>query len=452
MFDGLVIGGVVVLNAIIGFVQEYRASKAIKALSAMAPLDAIVIRDGRERTLPASELVPGDVVLLKSGDKVPADMRLIEERSLMVEEAALTGESMPVEKAAAAGRRGRGHRRPPLHGLQRDAVTYGTAKAAVVATGAGTELGRISKMLGQASELETPLTRQLGVIARWIALAIVVVSVILLGVGLLRGYALGDAVLAAVTLAVAAIPEGPAGDRHHLARHRRAAHGAPSRHRPQAAGSRDAGLDHGDLHRQDGHADAQRDDGAGAVDAGGQLPPERHRLRARRASCGTTTTAPVREIPATVEELVRAGALCNDAAVHEEEEGWQATGDPTEGALVVAARKLGLPADALRERWPRRDAIPFESERQFMATLHDERRRRPGRLPQGRARGRRSSDAATRRATGRSIRRREPRGRADRRSRACVCSPSRPAVRTTTSSASTRATSRAGSSCSAFRA
>jgi magnesium-transporting ATPase (P-type) len=101
LFDGLVIGSVVVLNAIIGFVQEYRASKAIKALSAMAPLDAIVIRNGRERTVPAFELVPGEVVLLKSGDKVPADLRLIEERSLMVEEAALTGESMPVEKAAA---------------------------------------------------------------------------------------------------------------------------------------------------------------------------------------------------------------------------------------------------------------------------------------------------------------------------------------------------------------
>ena len=133
VFDGLVIGSVVVLNAIIGFVQEYRASKAIKALSAMAPLDAIVIRNGRERTLPASELVPGDVVLLKSGDKVPADMRLVVERSLMVEEAALTGESMPVEKAATPVAEDAviGDRRSMVY--SGTAVTYGTAKAAVVA-------------------------------------------------------------------------------------------------------------------------------------------------------------------------------------------------------------------------------------------------------------------------------------------------------------------------------
>ena len=136
VLDGLVIGGVVVLNAVIGFVQEYRASQAIKALSAMAPPDATVIRGGRKRTLPARELVPGDVVALEPGDKVPADMRLLEERGLRVEEAALTGESVPVEKARRAGGRGRrlGDRRSMVY--SGTLVTQGTATAVVVATGA----------------------------------------------------------------------------------------------------------------------------------------------------------------------------------------------------------------------------------------------------------------------------------------------------------------------------
>jgi Ca2+-transporting ATPase len=371
VFDGLVIGSVVVLNAIIGFVQEYRASKAITALSAMAPLDAIVIREGRERTLPAAELVPGDVVLLKSGDKVPADMRLVEERSLMVEEAALTGESMSAEKAAApvAEDAAIGDRRSMVY--SGTAVTYGTAKATVVATGAGTELGRISEMLGQASELETPLTRQLGVIARWIALAIVLVSVILLGVGLLRGYALGDAVLAAVTLAVAAIPEGlPAivtislaiGVRR-MARRRAIVRKLPA---VETLGSTTVICTDktGTLTRNEMTVQALwTPEGSYRLSCIGHAP---------KGELRHDDDSAVREIPPTVEELVRAGALCNDAAVREEEEGWEATGDPTESALVVAARKLGLPAEVLRDRWPRRDAIPFESERQFMATLHDE--------------------------------------------------------------------------------
>ena len=207
-FDGLVICGVVVLNALIGFAQEYRAGKAIKALSSMVPHQATVRRDGRRRQIAAGELVPGDVVLLQSGDKVPADLRLTAVRNLRIDEAALTGESVPVEKSKepADEAAGIGDR----HGMAFSGtlVTWGTGTGVVVATGGHTELGRISRMLGEATELETPLTRQLGVVGKWIAGAIVITSVVLLGVGLLRGYPLADAVLAAVTLAVAAIPEG----------------------------------------------------------------------------------------------------------------------------------------------------------------------------------------------------------------------------------------------------
>jgi magnesium-transporting ATPase (P-type) len=250
-------------------------------------------------------------------------------------------------------------------------VTYGTAKAAVVATGGDTELGHISQMLGQTSELETPLSRQLGVIARWIALAVVIVSVILLGVGLLRGYPLGDAVLAAVTLAVAAIPEGlPAIVTISLAVgvRRMALRRAIVRKLPavETLGSTTVICTDktGTLTRNEMTVQALwTPDGSYRLSGIGYAPEGELRH---------DDDAPAREVPPAVEELVRAGVLCNDAAVHETEEGWQATGDPTESALVVAAHKLGFPAEALRNRWPRRDAIPFESERQFMATLHGE--------------------------------------------------------------------------------
>ena len=370
VLDGLVIGAVVILNAIIGFVQEYRANEAIKALSAMAPADTVALRGGRRRTVPAQELVPGDVVLLQSGDKVAADLRLLEQRSLRIEEAALTGESLPVEKSPAPVDPDAviGDRRSMAY--SGTLVAQGTAQAVVVATGQQTELGRISAMLGETSKLETPLTRQLGVIARWIALAILAVSAVLFGVGLMRGYALGDAVLAAVTLAVAAIPEGlPAivtislaiGVRR-MARRRAIVRKLPA---VETLGSTTVICTDktGTLTRNEmtvqalwTPAGSWRLSGVGYEPAGGLQDDD-----------GT----PVEDVPGDVAELLRAGALCNDAALHEQDGAWQATGDPTESALVVAAHKLGQPAETLRGRWRRIDAIPFESERQFMATLHD---------------------------------------------------------------------------------
>jgi len=370
--DGLVIGGVVVLNAIIGFVQEYRASKAIEALTTMVPSEVVAVRGGRKRSLPATELVPGDLVLLQSGDKVPADLRLIEERGLRVEEAALTGESVPVEKAAepVAEDADIGDRRSMAY--SGTLVTHGTATAVVVATGAQTELGRISRMLGEASKLETPLTRQLGVIARWIALAIVLVSVVLLGVGLLRGYALADAVLAAVTLAVAAIPEGLpaivtialAIGVQRMARRRAIIRKLPA---VETLGSTTVICTDktGTLTRNEMTVQALWTPAGSYRLSGIGYAPEGELQGEDGAS--------VAAVPPPVEDLVRAGALCTDAVLHQDEEaGWQLTGDPTEGALVVAAHKLGLAADELRRRYPRLDAVPFESERQFMATLHEE--------------------------------------------------------------------------------
>ena len=205
---GKVVDGLVVLNTIIGFVQEYRAGQAIEALMDMVPQTATVLRDGGKATLSAVELVPGDVVQLASGDRVPADMRLVSARSLKVDEAALTGESVPVEKRIEplVEVTPLADRNNMIYGGTH--VTYGTGTAVVVATANDTELGRISSMLHETTSVLTPLTCQLAVVGKWLTLAIVIVAAVLFVVGMLRGYPVVEATLAAITLAVGAIPEG----------------------------------------------------------------------------------------------------------------------------------------------------------------------------------------------------------------------------------------------------
>ena len=370
VLDGLVILGVIVLNAVIGFVQEYRASRAIKALSAMVRAEATVLRDGHRQQLESSELVPGDVVLLQSGDKVPADLRLMEVHTLKVEEAALTGESVPVEKSVepADEQAGIGDRRSMAY--KGTLVAYGTGAGLVVATGSETELGRISRMLAEAADLETPLTRQLAVVGKWIALGVVAISLLLLSVGLFRGYPLADAVLAAVTLAVAAIPEGlPAIVTIALAIgvQRMARRKAIVRKLPavETLGSTTVICSDktGTLTRNEMTVKVLRTP-AGRYGLGGAgYRPEGSLEDVRGEIWGV-------ELPVDVRELVLAGVLCNDAELLEREGTWTINGDPTEGALVVVGHKLGLEAEPVRRDHPRLDVIPFESERQYMATLH----------------------------------------------------------------------------------
>ncbi len=367
--DGLVICGVVVLNAVIGFAQEFRANQAIKALSAMVPLEAAVLRDGRKQMLGSAALVPGDVVLLQSGDKVPADLRLLAVRTLKVEEAALTGESLPAEKEACAVSADTAIGDRVGMAFSGTLVTYGTASAVVVATGAETELGRISRLLQETEKLETPLMRQLAVVGMWIAVAVAVVSAILFGIGHLRGYPVADNILAAIALAVAAIPEGlPAIVTIALAigvqrmAHRRAI----IRKLPavETLGSTTVICSDktGTLTRNEMTVQALwTPAGTWQLSGVGYVPEGQ--LQAEGVAVAAT--------PAAVESLVLAGTLCNDAVIHHDQGRWQLTGDPTEGALVVAAHKLGHSAADARSRYPRLDVIPFESERQFMATLHE---------------------------------------------------------------------------------
>ncbi|MCU0690086.1 MAG: HAD-IC family P-type ATPase [Polyangiaceae bacterium] len=380
--DGLVVLAVVILNSIIGFVQEYKASRAIDGLRDMVPQYASVKRDGRLVTTPVAELVPGDVITLASGDKVPADVRLLSIRNLNVEEAALTGESVPAEKSVAsvAIDASLGDRYSMAYGGT--LVTCGTATAVVVTTGQRTELGRISKMLQQAADLETPMTKALGWLATVITIAILVVSAIILGFGVFRatqagvelGLALRETLVFAIALAVGAIPEGlPAIVTIALAIgvQRMAQRRAIIRMLPavETLGSTTVICSDktGTLTRNEMTVQAMwtPQDGLIRVEGVGYEPTGSFLMDGVKV-----------EAPASAHQLLEDAALCNDATLTGEAGRWTITGDPTEGALVVAAEKAGMNVRALRERVRRVDAIPFESENQFMATLHDVGRQR----------------------------------------------------------------------------
>jgi Ca2+-transporting ATPase len=368
--DGIVVLGVVVLNTLIGFVQEMRAGRAIEALIDMVPETATVLRMGERSVVPAPQLVPGDVVELRSGDKVPADLRLLSVRSLRVEEAALTGESVPAAKSVEALAEGAplGDRVNMAYGGT--LVTYGTGTGVVVATGAATELGRISSMLRETTHLETPLTRQLAVVGKWLTVGILATAALLMAVGMWRGYPLMDALLAAITMAVGAIPEGlPAIVTIALAIgvQRMAKRRAVIRRLPacETLGSTTVICSDktGTLTRNEMTVqEAWTPRAAFRVSGVGYAP---HGEFSRADGGGAAW-----KLPRDAQELLRAGALCSDAALHGEDGTWRVDGDPTEGALVVAARKAGMDVEALRREWPRLDGVPFESERQFMATLH----------------------------------------------------------------------------------
>lgn len=378
--NGLVILAVVVLNTLIGFVQEFKAGKAIEALSKMVPEHVTALRDGKKSTVAVANLVPGDVVLLASGDKVPADMRLVAARTLKIEEAALTGESVPAEKNtdASAANAGIGDRSGMAFGGT--LVTYGTATAVVCGTGAATELGRISTMLKEATDLQTPLTKALQSIGKYISIGIVVIAVIMLVVGTWRSMAetgvtfllaLRETVIFAIALAVGAIPEGlPSIVTIALAIgvQRMADRRAVIRKLPavETLGSTTTICSDktGTLTRNEMTVQALwTTRGTYSITGVGYEPAG----QIKNASGDDLTGS----IPADVRDLLLAGALCNDATLVQESGTYKITGDPTEVALVVSAEKIGVKVENARSEYARLDTIPFESENQFMATLNN---------------------------------------------------------------------------------
>ncbi len=374
--DGAVVLAVVVLNTAIGFVQEFRAGKAIEALVDMVPQTATVVRGGQRSAIPAANVVPGDVVVIEAGDKVPADARLLSVKNLRVDESALTGESVPSDKhvAVVPEDAGIGDRKNLTFGGT--LVTSGTATAVVISTGAATELGRISSMLHEATEIETPLTRSMAKVGRVLTIAIVAVALVIVGVALLRGYPPVDAMLAGISLAVAAIPEGlPAIITISLAIgvQRMARRRAVIRKLPAVETLGSTGVicsdKTGTLTRNEMTVRALWTPPAGAAGDGETLEV----TGVGYAPVGELRRggAPAGEAPEAVRALLRAGMLCNDARMKREGDAWGIEGDPTEGALVVAAQKLGVDAGATRREYPRVDAVPFSSELQLMATLHE---------------------------------------------------------------------------------
>ncbi len=317
-------------------------------------------------------------MLLGSGDRVPADMRLVAVRNLQTQEATLTGESVPTEKALgpAPPDAAVGDRRCMVFGGT--LVACGTGTAVVVETGTATELGKISEMLRETTSLETPLTRALGEVGRQLTVGIVVIAVAMLAAGAWRNMAetgsglvlaLRETVIFAIALAVGAIPEGlPAIVTIALAIgvQRMAARRAVVRRLPavETLGSTTVICSDktGTLTRNEMTVQAIWTPRSGRLALGGVGYAPMGELR--------HDGVPAAEAPPDVADLLLAGALCNDAALVEGEAGWTITGDPTEGALVVAAEKIGVGVDKARERFFRVDSMPFESENQFMATLH----------------------------------------------------------------------------------
>ena len=373
--DAGVILAVVLLNVTIGLIQEGKAERALAAIRALLTPHAQVWRDGRLVEVDATELVPGDVVQLSAGDRLPADVRWLRTHDVQVDESMLTGESVPVGKdpAPVDAHAALGDRRSM--GYAGTLVTRGQGTAVVVATGMATEMGRIGRLLQSVGDTATPLVRQMAQMGRWIMLAVLAAAALLFGVGWgLRGLPALDTFMAAVGLAVAAIPEGLpailsvtlAIGVQRMARQRAIVRQLPA---VETLGCVTVICSDktGTLTRNEMTAQTVvLSDGIVTVEGSGYAPQgallrDGHPLQAAELW---------REAPALL-LLAEGVALCNDAALVQDESGqWQLSGDPTEGALLTLAMKAGLDPNTLRDERPRVALLPFESERRYMATAH----------------------------------------------------------------------------------
>jgi Ca2+-transporting ATPase len=374
-YEAIAIFAVVLLNAVMGYVQEARAEAAVAALHAMSASDATVIRDGERRRIPAARIVAGDVILVEEGNTIPADARLLESAALQVAEAALTGESLPVTKDTAPidGDAAIGDRHNMI--FSGTASTYGHGRAIVTATGMRSEMGRIAGLLQETRDEDTPLQRELdrtgkalGMVVVAIAAAMIATIVVVEEVRALP--ALFEVLILGVALAVAAVPEGlptvvtavlsigvqRMARRHAIVRHLAAVETLGSA--TVIASDKTGTLTKNEMtvrvvasasgrvaFEGTGYAPAGevRRDGGGAID--GALAVE-------------------------LERALSAADLANNAAVEERDGRWTVQGDPTEGALIVAARKAGLRPETLATRLPRVAEVPFSSERKLMTTVH----------------------------------------------------------------------------------
>ncbi|HEY2870861.1 MAG TPA: HAD-IC family P-type ATPase, partial [Reyranella sp.] len=371
--DASIILAVVVLNAVLGFIQEGRAEKALDAIRNMLSADARTLRGGETRLIPAEDLVPGDIVLLESGDKIPADLRLADVKNLRTEEAALTGESVPADKdiAPAPDRATVGDR----HGMAFSGtmVVSGRATGVVVATGSATELGRINALLTNVRTFETPLLRQIKQFGYVITAVVGIVGVLVFAYGKwVKGIDFVELFQAVTGIAVSVIPEGlPAIITITLAIgvQRMAQRNAIIRQLPAVetlgSVSRICSDKTGTLTLMEMMVvSAVTAEARYQVTGNGYAPEGKVTKDGTRVAPQHISEEPVLAL------MGRVSALCNDSELFQEDSAWKVEGDPTEGALYPFATKMGLDREAEVAEAPRIDAIPFESEHKFMATLH----------------------------------------------------------------------------------
>jgi len=373
--DAIVIFIIILFAAGLGFIQEYRAERSIEALKKMAAPLARVIRDGKHRDIPASEIVPGDVVLLKTGDRMPADGRLLESINLRTDEASLTGESTPVEKIAqpVKGEVSIGDRRNMV--FAGTSASYGRGTAVITTTGMDTEFGQIARLLQEVKEEETPLQINLDRMGRMIVIAALGLTFVLAVLGILRGHGLLEMLLWGVSLAVAAVPEAlPAvvtislslgvqkmAKRHALVRKLPAVETLGST--TYICSDKTGTLTQDQMTIRRLYVDGRTIDVSGS----GYEPRGDFADKGKMVDPGSLPT---------LQRLLVAGVLCNDTSLSNENGAWDIKGDPTEGALVVLAAKAGLNQQELAQSTPRIHEIPFTSESKRMTTVHE--------MPQGR--------------------------------------------------------------------
>ncbi len=368
--DAQVILAVVLVNAVIGFIQENKAENALEAIRDMLAPQASVIREGHRKTVAGDQIVPGDIVLLEAGERVPADVRLTEGKNLRIDEAVLTGESVAVEKSTSpVGEEAPLGDRTSM-AFSGTLVTYGQGKGVVVATGTHTEIGQISSMLSEVTTLQTPLTRQMSDFAKWLAAFILGLAALVLAFGVLvRDYGFTEIFMAVVGLTVAAVPEGlPAILTVTLAI------GVQGMARRNAIVRRLPAIETlgsvsvictdktGTLTRNEmavvSVATAKR---LFTVSGNGYAPDGGFSLDGSEIE--------VRDYP-LLQEVTRAALLCNEASLQEVNGEWGVEGDPMEGALLAVACKAGLDQGAETRNFPRIDVIPFDAEQRYMAVLH----------------------------------------------------------------------------------
>ena len=376
--DCIVISCIIILNALLGVLQEHRASKALEALQQLATPKASVIRNSAIQKIPSKELVPGDIVILETGNYVPADLRLVESSNLKIDESSITGESIPIAKDTSnIYNEGISFAEDRTCVFMGTIITHGKAKGIVIATGINTQMGLISQMLESVGEDETPLQRKLSEFGQKLGIACLITVAIIFALGILRGIPHIDMFMVSVSLAVAAIPEGlPAIVTIVLAlgMQRMAKRNTIVKklHAVETLGSttvicsdKTGTLTQNEMTVTTIYSDriTYNIKGQGYMPYGDFFYDNNKKIETKPTS-----------IP-DLSYILKIGALCNDSVLvqYKDKKSWSIVGDPTEGALIVVARKAGLKIDELNSIYPRVREIPFDSDRKMMTTIHHDK-------------------------------------------------------------------------------